>query len=58
MLRYIYFLDKKWRKRLNVPILPYSEIDKMGAGMYLGESVTVEQRHTIKCAEQVKREQK
>lgn len=37
MLRYIYFLDKKWRKRLTVPELPYSKIKEMGAGMYKGE---------------------
>ena len=36
-LRYIYFLDKKWRKRLTVPELPYSKIKEMGAGMYKGE---------------------
>ena len=37
-LRYIYFLDKKWRKRLTVPELPYSKIKEMGAGMYKGEN--------------------
>ena len=48
-LRYIYFLNKEARNRLTVPILPFSTIDKMGAGMYLGkkktsgESVTVAQ---------------
>lgn len=36
MLRYIYFLDKKWRKRLTVPELPYSKIQEMGAAMYKG----------------------
>ena len=36
-LRYIYFLDPTARKRLTVPILPFSEIDKRGAGMYKGK---------------------
>lgn len=36
-LKYIYFLDPTARDRLTVPILPFSEIDKRGAGMYLGE---------------------
>lgn len=37
-LRYIYFLNKTARDRLAVPILPFSEIDVVGAGMYKGES--------------------
>lgn len=36
-LRYLYFLDPSARERLTVPVLPFSEIDRMGAGMYLGE---------------------
>lgn len=36
-LRYIYFIDPTYRQRLNVPELPYSEIDRLGAGMYKGE---------------------
>lgn len=36
-LRYIYFLDPAWRKKLTVPELPFSEIDRQGAGMYKGE---------------------
>jgi hypothetical protein len=36
-LRYIYFLDPTARDRLTVPILPFSDIDKAGAGMYRGE---------------------
>lgn len=35
-LRYIYFLDASWRARLTVPELPYSEIERVGAGMYRG----------------------
>ena len=45
MLRYVYFLDKKWRKRLTVPELPYSAIDEAGAGMYKGQQISREERH-------------
>jgi len=36
-IRYIYFLDPTARERLTVPILPFSEIDRRGAGMYKGK---------------------
>ena len=36
-LRYIYFLNPEAKKRLTVPILPFSKIDEMGAGMYKGK---------------------
>jgi hypothetical protein len=36
-LRYIYFLDPPVRERLTVPILPFSEITRRGAGMYRGK---------------------
>lgn len=36
-LRYIYFLDKSKIKDLLVPIIPFSRIAEMGAGMYLGQ---------------------
>jgi len=36
-LRYIYFLNPEAKKRLTVPILPFSKIDEMGAGMYKGQ---------------------
>jgi len=35
-LRYIYFIDPTCRERLTVPILPFSEIERQGAGMYRG----------------------
>lgn len=35
MLRYIYLIDKK--AKLNVPILPFSEIEKQNVGMYKGK---------------------
>ena len=37
-LRYIFFLDPTARDRLTVPILPFSEIKRRGAGMYKGQS--------------------
>lgn len=37
MLRYVYFLDKRWRSRLTVPVLPYSAIAEAGATMYKGK---------------------
>ena len=36
-LRYIFFLDPTARSRLTVPILPFSEIERRGAGMYKGK---------------------
>lgn len=36
-LRYVYFLNPEARQRLTVPILPFSKIDEMGAGMYKGK---------------------
>ncbi|CAB4152551.1 hypothetical protein UFOVP612_13 [uncultured Caudovirales phage] len=36
-LRYIYFLNPAARSRLTVPILPFTEIQRRGAGMYLGK---------------------
>ena len=39
-LRYIYFLNKEAQQRLTVPILPFSDIEKMGAGMYKGVKVS------------------
>lgn len=35
-LRYIYFVDPTWRNQLTVSELPYSEIERLGAGMYRG----------------------
>lgn len=37
-LRYVYFLNPEARHRLTVPILPFSKIDEMGAGMYRGKT--------------------
>jgi hypothetical protein len=39
-LRYVYFLDPEARKKLAVPVLPFSKIDEIGARMYKGEKQT------------------
>lgn len=44
-LRYIYFIDQKYRKKLTVPEIPFSKIDEIGAGMYKGEKITQAERH-------------
>lgn len=36
-LRYVYFIDKKSRKKLTVEEIPYRKIKEVGAGMYMGE---------------------
>jgi hypothetical protein len=54
-LRYLYFIDKKCAKRLTVPVIPFSKIDELGAGMYKGEKVTQESRHT-ECEAQLETE--
>ena len=51
-LRYIYFIDKKCRAKLTVPELPFSEIDRLGAGMYKGERIEQAVRHAIKTERQ------
>lgn len=54
MLRYIYFIDKTYKERLTVPLIPFSEIDKIGAGMYKGEKISRTERHNKKHSEQSK----
>ena len=39
-LRYVYFINPAARERLTVPVLPFSKIGEMGAGMYRGEKIT------------------
>jgi hypothetical protein len=46
-LRYMYFIDKTARARLTVPVLPFSKIDELGAGMYKGEKIAVAARREI-----------
>lgn len=43
-LRYVYFIDKSYRERLTVPEIPFSKIDEIGAGMYRGEKISIEER--------------
>jgi len=42
-LRYIYLIDKSCK--ITVPILPFSKIDEMGAGMYKGKKITIKERN-------------
>jgi hypothetical protein len=42
-LRYIYLIDKSCK--LNVPIIPYSKIDEIGAGMYRGKKISIKERN-------------
>lgn len=39
-LRYVYFLNPEARSRLTVPVLPFSAIERAGAGMYRGKQST------------------
>lgn len=48
-LRYIYFIDKSYKEKLTVPILPFTDIDKVGAGMYKGTSTTLQSRRVTKA---------
>jgi hypothetical protein len=41
-LRYVYLIDKSCK--ITVPILPFSKIDEMGAGMYKGKKVSLAER--------------
>ena len=43
-LKYIYLIDKTCK--ITVPILPFSKIDEMGAGMYKGKKITLQERKT------------
>jgi hypothetical protein len=41
-LKYIYLIDKSCK--ITVPILPFSKIDELGAGMYRGKRISLEER--------------
>lgn len=43
-LRYVYFLQKDQLCNLTVPTIPFNKIDEIGAGMYKGESISIEAR--------------
>ena len=38
MMRYVKFIDIEWTSRLTVPVLPYTEIHRLGASMYKGKT--------------------
>ena len=40
-LRYLYFINKKCKDNLTVPILPFSKIKEMGASMYKGVNMSL-----------------
>jgi hypothetical protein len=44
-LRYIYLIDKSCK--ITVPILPFSKIDEVGAGMYKGKKITLQERRNF-----------
>lgn len=44
-IRYIYLIDKKCK--LTLPEIPFSEIDKKGAGMYKGKKITLQERRAL-----------
>lgn len=43
--RYILLIDKNCK--LNVPIIPFNKIDEVGAGMYKGKKITLQERRVI-----------
>ena len=47
-LRYIYLIDKSCK--ITVPILPFSKIDEMGAGMHRGQKITRAERNNKQAA--------
>jgi hypothetical protein len=56
-MRYIYFLNPEAKDRLTVPIIPFSKIEEIGAGMYKGEKITrVKQAMTGDQPEQRRRD--
>ena len=48
--RYIYLIDKACK--ITVPTIPFSRIDELGAGMYRGERISLEERRAT-LSEQV-----
>lgn len=46
-IRYLYFLNPAARSRLTVPILPFSKIEEMGAGMYRGQARAKDQESEV-----------
>ena len=50
MFGYIYLIDKSCH--IACPILPYSKIDEMGAGMYKGKKISIAERRKQAAAEE------
>jgi hypothetical protein len=50
-LKYIYLIDKTCK--ITVSVLPFSKIDEMGAGMYKGKKITLQERRAIKLSDKV-----
>lgn len=48
-LRYIYLIDKTCQ--LTCPILPFSKIDELGAGMYKGQRISIAERRKQAAAD-------
>lgn len=47
MLTYIYIYNNNDFNNLRVPILPFTKIDELNAGMYKGEKITQKERHIM-----------
>tara|TARA_R100000951_G_scaffold26561_1_gene22487 strand:+ start:295 stop:957 length:663 start_codon:yes stop_codon:yes gene_type:complete len=45
MFKYIFLIDKQCK--ITLPILPFIEIDKKGAGMYKGKKISLQERRDI-----------
>lgn len=44
-LKYLYLIDKN--SKINAPVLPFSKIDEIGAGMYKGNRITLAERKVV-----------
>lgn len=49
-LRYIYFFNEESKRRLSVPIIPFSKIAELGAGMYRGEKKCAVSKENVATA--------
>lgn len=44
-LKYVYLIDKSCK--ITVPVMPFSKIDEMGAGMYKGKKISLAERKAL-----------
>ena len=44
-IRYIYLIDKT--SKITIPIIPFTKIDEMGAGMYKGQKISLSERQAL-----------